>query len=529
LSRSRYKLEEMYRRLALEKLRRESGRREGDPVNTWLRQYEDDPNGFIREIVGPSWDTDTWLPWRAFISAVFAKEFASQEERDLYFACTKRISVPTQPFKEVWCPIGRRGGKSRVFALIAVWLATCKDWSRYLVAGEEGLIPILADARDRALQTMGYVKARLEHPRLQPLVMNDLAEEITLRNSVIIRVGTASIRAARSRTVLTALCDEIAFWQSDELGANPDKEIIRALRPAMLTIPESRLFCLSSPYARRGMLWDQYKKYYGKEDERVLVWQADTMTMHPTVDREEIDKRYEDDPAAAAAEFGAQFRSDLETIISTEVVDACMVRGRTELSPDRSIIYKAFVDPSGGSSDSMTMAVAHLDRNGIAVLDCIRERKPPFSPENVVEEFCGVIKSYGLVSCTGDRYGGEWPTERFALNGVSYEISEMTRSELYQAMIPLLNSRKAQLLDSRVLETQLTALERRPRAVVRDLIDHPPGAHDDVSNAVAGALVLVAYDGAEVWQKPWQLPNTSPGASALMHAQMASNRGRYMR
>jgi len=40
--------------------------------------------------------------------------------------------------------------------------------------------------------------------------------------------------------------------------------------------------------------------------------------------------------------------------------------------------YAAFVDPSGGSADSMTLAIAHADKDGRAVLDAVRERRPPF-------------------------------------------------------------------------------------------------------------------------------------------------------
>jgi hypothetical protein len=54
--------------------------------------------------------------------------------------------------------------------------------------------------------------------------------------------------------------------------------------------------------------------------------------------------------------------------------------------PERAHNYIAFVDPSGGSSDAMTLAIAHTE-NKTQILDVIRERKPPFSPEAVVEEY----------------------------------------------------------------------------------------------------------------------------------------------
>src|SRR5262249_4327099 len=66
------------------------------------------------------------------------------------------------------------------------------------------------------------------------------------------------------------------------------------------------------------------------------------------------------------------------------------------------------------------------------------------------------------------------------------------KSQLYLAALPLLTAHRADLLDLPALRAQLTSLERRRRAGGRDIVDHLPGAHDDVANAVCGALVLAA-------------------------------------
>jgi hypothetical protein len=58
-----------------------------------------------------------------------------------------------------------------------------------------------------------------------------------------------------------------------------------------------------------------------------------------------------------------------------------------------------------------------------------------------------------------------------------------------------LNSKRVQLLDNKRLITQLYGLERRTARGGKDSIDHGPGQHDDVANAVAGALVMAAGKG----------------------------------
>ena len=54
-----------------------------------------------------------------------------------------------------------------------------------------------------------------------------------------------------------------------------------------------------------------------------------------------------------------------------------------------------------------------------------------------------------------------------------------------------LHDGKIALLDHPRLIPQLCGLERRIARSGKDSIDHAPGAHDDIANAVAGALVRV--------------------------------------
>ena len=61
----------------------------------------------------------------------------------------------------------------------------------------------------------------------------------------------------------------------------------------------------------------------------------------------------------------------------------------------------------------------------------------------------------------GDRYGGEWPRERFRVHGIQYDLSEHPKSDLYGAMLPLLNAGRAELLDLPRLAAQLIGLERK--------------------------------------------------------------------
>jgi hypothetical protein len=80
----------------------------------------------------------------------------------------------------------------------------------------------------------------------------------------------------------------------------------------------------------------------------------------------------------------------------------------------------------------MTLAIAHRDKDSRAVLDAVRERRPPFSPDDVAVDFSELLKSYGIRKVTGDRYGGEWPSERFRVHGIEYAPSEKSKSDIYR-------------------------------------------------------------------------------------------------
>jgi hypothetical protein len=439
-----------------------------------------------------SWfrDPATWEPWRAFLKALFGLPL-SDIDRDLFHACTGRAEAPGHGFREAWLICGRRAGKSFVLALVACFLAVFRDWRPHLSPGEVGYIKILAVDRRQARVIHRYCRALLtEVPAIAELVVEDSVDQLVLSNGVTIEIQTASFRSVRGFTVIAALCDEIAFWRSDE-SANPDSEIIAALRPAMATIPNAIFLAASSPYAKRGELYHAFRRYFGRDDAPALIWRAATRTMNPTVPQQVVDDAIARDPDYAEAEFLAQFRSDIENFISREIVESLIVPNRFELPPLPSTKYAAFVDPSGGSQDAMTLAIAHSEGGsvtGSVILDVLREHRPPFDPDAVCRDFADTLRPYRIGRVTGDRYGGVWPAERFAAHGISYDPCERPKSDLYRELLPLLNGGRVELLDNPRLVAQLCSLERRTARGGRDSIDHPPGGHDDLINAAAGCI-----------------------------------------
>ncbi len=445
----------------------------------------DHPNLF-----GPHFRGTTWAAWRVFLKALFAVPM-DDAELAVYRHHTGRQTAPSVPFKEGALKVGRRGGKSRFLALTATYLACFRNYEPYLAPGEVATLVVIASDRKQARSIFRFISGMLHEVKsLEAMIEDEQAEQITLSNRVVIEIATASFRVTRGYTFAAVLCDETAFWR-DENSANPDIEIFRALRPGLSTIPGSILLNASSPYSKRGVLYATFKRHWAVDDGRVLCWSGTTAEMNPSIDPAIIAEAYADDPAAAAAEYGAEFRDDIADFVAREVVEACVVPDRFELPYVAGNRYQAFVDPSGGSADSMTIAIAHKIGE-ISVLDAVREVRPPFSPEAVVQDFAALLKTYRLQSVTGDRYAGEWPRERFLVHGIKYNLAEKTKVEIYRDSLPALNSGKLELLALPRLVSQLCGLERRTARGGRDSIDHSPGGHDDLANAAMGALLLSA-------------------------------------
>ena len=252
------------------------------------------------------------------------------------------------------------------------------------------------------------------------------------------------------------------------------------------------------------MLWDTYRQHYGPHGAPgVLVAKGTTRDFNATIAQEEIDRELARDPERNRAELLAEFRTDVAAFCDRAVVESCVGRFY-ELGPCSDTTYRAFVDPSGGSEDSMTLAISHRTSkpDEFIVVDAIREARPPFSPEAVIDEFATLLKMYRVSRVTGDHYGGEFVKEPFRRHGIDYEIAKQPKSALYRDLLPLLNSGGIRLPRNDRMLNQIVGLERRVSRAGKDSIDHGPHGHDDLVNCVAGAAAISRNIGYQL-DGPW--------------------------
>jgi hypothetical protein len=474
-----------------------------------LRDALADPHLFEPLLGGP-----TWRVWRTILIAAMG-EALDDEERVIFEKFTGRAIESLQLVECLVVIAGRRGGKSLAASVLAVFIAALCDHSGKTVRGERPLVLCLAQNQRQAKVTFSYIAGIVDAcPLLAEMIANRTADTLTLSNGVSIEVRAASFRGLRGVTALAVLADETCFWRSEETSRNADSEILDAVRPALATTG-GPLIMISSPYSRRGETWELFKRHYGPAgDPLILVAQGASRDFNESLPQRVVDRAMEADPASAAAEYLGQWRTDLEVFVSLEVVGALVDSRVFERGYLAECKYHGFVDPSGGSADSFTMAIAHLEGVGV-VLDAVREVRPPFSPENVAKDFSELLKAYGVVTVHGDRYGGDWPAEQFRKHGVQYVPSDKTRSEIYLELLPLLNSARVSLLDNSRVISQLCALERRTSRVGKDSVDHPQGGHDDLINAAAGAIVFASRQVAPL---NFHVPCGGPSMSDIIAA-----------
>ena len=424
-----------------------------------------------------------------------------------------RLALLTPNVRELYAVVGRGAGKSRIVALLACWVAS-REYRR--VPGESIFIGVFAPDRRQAALTFRYITGLLKSvPALAALIVAERVDSVELSNGVTVEVITASVAAPRGRAYALAIVEEAAFLPTDQ-SANPDVELLRALRPALARVPGSLLVVVSSPYARRGILWDAWRRYHQRPGDDVVLVQADTLTLNPTFDRRAIETAYAEDPASAAAEYGAQFRNDVEAFVAREAIEESVCIGRRELPPISSVRYEAVADPAGGSgTDSFTMAIGHRETRKdqtVVVIDAVRETRPPFSPADTIRQYAELLKGYGLRSVRGDRFAGEFPRELFREHGIAYELLPKPKSDLYIDALALIHSGRIDLLDHPRTVTQIAGLERRTARGGRDSVDHAPGGHDDLANVVCALAAQLGAAAAQIGWVTWGGDDDGPRA-----------------
>jgi len=429
----------------------------------------------------------TYARWDAVWKAADGKRLTEAEDR-LFREVSGGRSPPREPVHEVVSAVGRRGSKTSEAARILLWRAISRDWRTVMAPGEVALFPFLASTKEQAEVALQYARGLVHSsPVLAKHIVNETQSSFVFDNGAEVSVMSANYRSLRGRSIPAAVLDEVAWWL-DGLSVDLPSEAYAALKPSMATFPDRLLILISSVYCTSGLFFERWSDLFGRDDPEGLAILGTSQQFNPTLSDAFIQKEIVRDPSRNRAEYLSEWRSAAESYVERSVVEALVDKGVRERAPMADTVFYGFVDAAGGSgSDAFCLAVSH-HQDGKAVLDCLRSRKPRFSPEVVCREFAAVLRHYGITSIESDRWGADFVVEAFGRHGISCRQSAAPKSDLYAELLMALNSQQVVLLDQPTLVTELCALERKPGRG-KDVIDHPRGMHDDLANACAGALL----------------------------------------
>ena len=160
-------------------------------------------------LLGAALGGDSWLAWRVLLIAAMGEPLTN-EERAIFAKLTGRGREAGVRVDELWCVIGRRGGKSRAIAALLVYLATMVDYRSQLVLGERGVVLCLARTQEQAQVVLGYVAGIIDsEPILAKMVIRRAADSLTLFNrgaTIVI-----AVRAASSLVILGVICQLLRY------------------------------------------------------------------------------------------------------------------------------------------------------------------------------------------------------------------------------------------------------------------------------------------------------------------------------
>jgi hypothetical protein len=457
-------------------------------------------------------------------------------QREIFTLCTGREDYPATPFQEATILAGARAGKdSRIACPIASYEATFGDYPRFLAPGERSTVPLVAPGALGTRIAYGYIKSHFTDSKYLKKMLEEepTASEIKLKNRTSIMCFPSTRSSLRGWSIPASVLDELAFFKM-EGAADSDREIQSSVRRGMIGFPSTRLIKISTPFAKSGLLHDDFKNHFGKASADLLCWKAASQFMNPSLMASRLEREKRLDPLRFAREYLAEFSEDLDTFLPGMWIETAVVPGRRELAPMPNANHIAACDVSGlgsgANTDAFTLDVSHATPDGKVVQDMMRgwkkSRSSSINLAGILTEIKGIISAYGTTTVYGDSYGKEWVSERFAEAGMNYIQIDHDKSFYYLQTEPLFAQGRVELLDNDELQRELKTLERRMLPGGKIRVDHPPRLHDDHANAFAISAViavqgigggeLVAYGSRAIDPRlGWFDQDASEGGSAI--------------
>lgn len=445
-------------------------------------------------------DLASWRAWIVWLKALYglpldAAELATFQKH------TRRTTPRPGGYQTGVLIAGRQSGKSRITALVAAYEA--------LGAGRGLVVPVIAQDRVAGQRVLlGYIRELLDD---LGAVERDTVEAVELPSGALVGVYTCGRSPIRGiRAPLVAL-DEVAHFRASDGGEAVDESTVRAAIPTTATT-RGKLLMLSSPWVKRGVLWDYFQRYYLAEQAEpqpsVLVWQATAPEMNPALlSNPDYVAAQLADPTAAQTEWLGEFRDSDGALVTFEQVAACVDRGTFERAPEADGLRRFAHFDAGGtaSKDRAALAIGAEVAPGRLRVDLVRTWRNR-NPEATITEAAELVRSHGLHAVQIDRAASAYVAQFFDRAAIKAAVWEGDTSKALANLGGGIKAGAVRLLDSPDLVRELTSLETKamPGGTLRVDAPRTGAGHGDRAVAVAGLYLMVA-------QRPGRAYNPTAG------------------
>jgi hypothetical protein len=450
---------------------------------------------FCRDVIGEpishAWD----VAYKAFEG-----QLLKPEEVEIWRQLTGRQEYEPSSCHELTAVKGRRAQGTKTACKFLVYQIHTGDFRRYAARADRLHVPVIAQTRETAKEIMGYLHAFYsESDALRREVSETFKQSIELMNGFVISVQTCSYRAPRGITAPLALLDEVGVWRVE--GADVDREVVKALTPAMVQFPTRRMILLGSPWTKSGLLFERFERRFESADR--LVLHCPTPLMNPMIPAEELERERLADPQNYRREFLAEWLDDVDQFLPDSDISAAISTGIRERESAQILKgqYFAALDASGlTGKDAFTFAIGHraVKGSGMGVaFDVLRgwSRKPV---GQVCDEIANLLNLFGIRSITADQFGFAFLRELLAQRKIEVRQLPFTARSKPEVMLDLksgLAQGRIQLLDHPESLRELRMLESTRTSGGSYSIKAPRGAHDDFACVIA-LLVHQAKNGS---------------------------------
>ena len=412
--------------------------------------------------------------WEATLRVFYGLELRPQDLENLQ-ASTHRTAIglallPRRVRREMWCRVGRRGRKSVVAALIAVFEAAFGGHERYLLQGEQGLIAIVS--KDAAGSTLVARFCELHAQALGFQTNWSSIGSIRVLELVGIPFSIAcfpcNAKAPRGWAIPVIVADEIAHWQTDsDSYANADESVLGAVKPGSAQFPDSKLIAISSPLGHDGVHYAMVEANLGDDaDPDVIAVEGPTWEWNPEISAART-YELEKDSDTHSREFGAKVSDNEGTALVAGDVPGCFEPRHGMYVWDQ---YIFSIDPGETANEFAIIGarwgnptrdrVAKITTGGVFIRDEYgrllhepRATRPllqigyvggipgetvrAIGMEAVVEQIAAIAHRHGSDVVLSDQRGAPYLTAITSRHGLRFRSFDHSRDSKHEAVILL--------------------------------------------------------------------------------------------